>query len=119
MANVLVVDDHPDMREILSQLLTMQGHSVQVCDSGEEALRQLDDELPDALIVDDRMPGISGLDLLSQIRADSRLAKLFVVICSADSLAEPRARAAGADDFWIKGSESIFDSVTNLAAKLN
>jgi CheY-like chemotaxis protein len=84
MANVLLVDDHPDLRDVVTELLELHGHRVQVCVDGEAAVALLDREPPDAVIADDRLPGISGVELLRTIRSHPRLATIPVIIFSAD-----------------------------------
>lgn len=119
MARFLVVDDHPDMREVLTGILQHYGHTVQTCDSGEEALRMLASDLPDALIIDDKMSGLGGLEVVRRIRQDERLKKIFVIVWSADRLCRERALQGEADDFWIKGSELMLESIEQLGKKLS
>jgi CheY-like chemotaxis protein len=119
MANVLVVDDHPDLSDIVSELLEMQGHRVRVCMDAEAALEALDSECPDAVIADERLPGISGLELLRKIRKHPRLAKIPVIICSADDTPRAAAKQSGATDFWLKGSDLLLDALESLGQKLD
>jgi CheY-like chemotaxis protein len=119
MSQILVVDDHPDMREILTGMLQLYGHTVQTCDSGEAALRVLASDLPDGMIIDDQMSGLPGLDVVRRIRQDQRLKKLFVVVWSADRSCRERAFLEAADEFWVKGSESILESIEQLSKKLS
>jgi CheY-like chemotaxis protein len=120
MATVLVVDDHPDLREVLVRMLELHGHTVRACESGEAALETLSngDGKPDMVVVDDRMSGVSGLEVARQIRLDSRLNPIFVVVWSADASCQPKALAGGADDFWIKGSEAMLESIQRLEETL-
>jgi CheY-like chemotaxis protein len=118
MANVLLVDDHPDLRDVVTELLELHGHRVQVCVDGEAALAFLDREPPDAVIADDRLPGISGLELLRTIRSHPKLAKIPVIICSADDAPRVAAQQNGATDFWLKGSDVLFDGLERLGQRL-
>jgi CheY-like chemotaxis protein len=118
MAKVLLVDDHPDLRDVVTELLEMHGHRVQVCIDGEEALEHLARELPDAVIADDRLPGISGLELLRTIRRHPKLARIPVFICSADETPRDAAQQSGATDFWLKGSDVLFDGLEQLGQLL-
>jgi CheY-like chemotaxis protein len=119
MANVLVVDDHPDLSDIVTELLELHGHRVKVCMDGEAALAALDREVPDAVIADERLPGISGLELLRTIRQHPRLGKIPVIICSADETPRDAARKSGATDFWLKGSDLLLDALENLGQRLD
>jgi CheY-like chemotaxis protein len=66
---VLLVEDEPDARNLLSLMLMSYGAEVKVCASAAEALRMLDEWRPDALVSDIGMPGEDGYDLLRKIRA--------------------------------------------------
>lgn len=118
MAKVLLVDDHPDFCEALAQLLMTQGHRVEVCASGEDAQESMNSDPPLAVIADDRLPGMSGLDLLHAARQDPRFADIPFIICSAAERSRDDAIEAGATDFWLKGSDSVFDAVEQLGERL-
>jgi CheY-like chemotaxis protein len=66
---VLLVDDEPDARDLVSQMLTNYGAEVKTCASAAEAIQTLDEWQPDALVSDIGMPGVDGYDLLRKIRA--------------------------------------------------
>jgi CheY-like chemotaxis protein len=114
MARIFLVDDHPDVREVMGHLLEMHGHKVEVITSGEAALQRLAGECPDVVIADQRLPGISGVDLLKNIRRDNRLANICCVLFSADDNMRDPALEAGANSFWLKGSDTLFDSIAQL-----
>jgi two-component system, OmpR family, response regulator len=65
---VLVVDDSPDQVETEVDLLSIQGHRVRVALNGEDALRCVDAERPDVVLLDIRLPGLTGLDVARLIR---------------------------------------------------
>ncbi len=73
-------------------MLQWHQHDVISCESGEDAMRFLAREIPDATIVDDRMPGVSGLELVRQVRQDPRLANMVIIVCSADGECAQLAR---------------------------
>ena len=84
MTTVLVVDDEPDVRLVVRMILTVAGHDVAEASTGEEALAALEDGLkPDAVLLDIRMPGIDGWEVLRRVRAHPRLSTLPVVIFTA------------------------------------
>lgn len=68
--NILCVDDEPKILRILTQYLTMVGHTVKSASDGENGLRQLSQQHPsfDLIITDIRMPSMSGLELIRRIR---------------------------------------------------
>ena len=71
MTTILIVDDEKSMRDFLKILLAKEGYDVIVASDGEQALGALDGNQIDLVISDIRMPGISGLDLLAQIKDES------------------------------------------------
>jgi DNA-binding response OmpR family regulator len=67
-ASILVVDDEPQIRSMLSQFLTMRGYRVRVAQDGPTAMAMVTEELPNFVILDMYMPGMNGLELLRRIR---------------------------------------------------
>ena len=118
MATILLVDDHPDVREVVGQILELHGHRVSTADSGENAWEQMQRSAPDAVVVDQRLPGISGIELLQRMRQTPALSKVAVVLCSGDDTERDAAKSAGAFDFWLKGSDGMFDAVARLGERL-
>ena len=118
--SVLVVDDHPDTGEVLSRLLQRRGYDAVAAQSGEEALARLSHELPSVIVLDIAMPGMNGAELLREIRANSRLKNVPVVVFSADfSLERMRElMALGAQDYLVKGTagwDAILSRFTRFA----
>jgi signal transduction histidine kinase/DNA-binding response OmpR family regulator len=106
---LLIIEDEPDLRGYLTRIFTKDGYAVEAAADAESALRWLQDQMsaehpPEMLITDVMLPGESGLDLLSVIRQDERMARLPVVVLTARADAESavEAFAAGADDFVAK-----------------
>jgi CheY-like chemotaxis protein len=119
MASILLIDDHPDVQEIMARLLSIYGHQVQVCASAEIALESLETQLPEVIIADDRLPGMSGLEFLRHVHKDQRTAKLPVIIISADPSLATHAVKAGARDFWLKGADWIMERMARLDQDIN
>jgi CheY-like chemotaxis protein len=117
MAKIILVDDHKDSREIIRQLLQAKGHDVRSCESAEEAIGAIENEIPDAVITDQRLPGISGVELIQAVR--SRWAGVRVVLTSADDSKREQGLAAGAWGFWLKGSDAFFNGIDELVAELD
>jgi CheY-like chemotaxis protein len=84
--SILIVENEPDLAEIFAEILSYEGIETNVALDGEAALRWLEARVPDLLILDMHMPGLSGLDVLDAVRADPRLARLPVVAVTADVL---------------------------------
>ncbi|MBQ71305.1 MAG: hypothetical protein CMJ67_00195 [Planctomycetaceae bacterium] len=68
MAKVLVVDDKEMMRDSVATILGRRGHSVAVASGGEQAMERITEKRPDVVVTDLQMPGMSGLELLAEIR---------------------------------------------------
>jgi diguanylate cyclase (GGDEF)-like protein/PAS domain S-box-containing protein len=101
---VLVVDDERTNREILSRMLVQSGYDVLTSDNGESALDRIEEQLPDLILLDVNMPGISGFDVLKSIRARYRDTELPVLIVTADTERDSVVNAfhAGANDYITK-----------------
>ena len=69
---ILVVDDHPDIRRLLHDILTPLGYEVEGVASARTALRRLEERRPAAIVTDYRMPGLTGLDLIARLRGAGR-----------------------------------------------
>jgi class 3 adenylate cyclase/CheY-like chemotaxis protein len=103
-ARILVVDDTPANVKLLEDLLGFHGYDVEAATSGEEALAAIRDRMPDLVLLDVLMPGLSGYDVCRAIRSDASLAMLPVVMVTALEAREERVKGieAGADDFLSK-----------------
>ncbi len=92
LRSVLVVDDEPDVRLIARVVLTAADFEVREVDSGEAALAELSSgRSPDVVLLDVRMPGLDGWEVLRRIRADPALEHLPVVVFTADMGARSEA----------------------------
>ena len=101
----LVVDDFSTMRRIIKNLLHDLGYAhVTEADDGNTALPILKNGGVDFLITDWNMPGMPGLELLKQVRADAKLAKLPVLMLTAEAKREQivEAAQAGVSGYVIK-----------------
>lgn len=103
---VLVVDDYSTMRRILRNLLTQLGFTdIEEAQDGSSALEKLRTGKPvDVIISDWNMQPVSGLQLLQQVRADQKLARLPFVMVTAESSSENvvAAKKAGVSNYIIK-----------------
>ncbi len=101
---VLIVDDAMDIgRMITAALLTLDSTiQIRATPSAEEAFLELSQDPPDLLIIDIRLPGISGLDLTRKIRSRSPAVKIIQISGLNEAQVQPRALEAGADAFFQK-----------------
>ncbi|HEX4956174.1 MAG TPA: response regulator [Thermoanaerobaculia bacterium] len=104
MAKVLIVDDDPDIVGIVRLLFETAGHQVATTLDPRRALDLAEDFPADAMVLDVMMPGMSGWEVLEEVRGSNRLQGLPVLMLSAIGDAENRTRGlrAGADDFLPK-----------------
>jgi CheY-like chemotaxis protein len=104
MPTVLVVDDDPMFREVVSAILAGAGHRVLVAGCVQEAIATLQLEKPDVILTDQMMPDLDGLSLVHRLRADREWSAVRVIIVSAKATPDDmeRARRAGADDYLVK-----------------
>lgn len=99
---ILIVDDDPNIREVLSVLLGSEGYSVDQAEDGEEALKKVDeDKNIDLVILDIMMPGMSGVDVCAYIRKKSPVPVLFLTAKSQDQ-DKVEAYTEGGDDYLVK-----------------
>ncbi|MCI0437399.1 MAG: response regulator [Gemmatimonadetes bacterium] len=101
----LVVDDDARSRELLQQLLMLDGYEVRAVGGGHAALALLADEVPDVAVIDLRMPGMDGVQLCRKIRGLARPGRdLPVVVLTGmdDDASRQAAVDAGADDVLVK-----------------
>ena len=98
-ANVLIVDDSSIMVDTLNSILSSEGCYVEACLDAEAGWERLTagiagkDAVPDLLLLDLNMPGLDGMALLGRIRAEERLARLPVIIITAETDPWTRSRA--------------------------
>lgn len=112
---VLVVDDDPTSRRLMSHILKREGYDVATAGDGQDALDLMADDPADILITDRMMPNMDGVELLKAVRQSPTYGHIPVVIVTANSDArdQPEAEAAGATAFLTKpvGSTELLATV--------
>src|SRR5262245_36038319 len=91
MKHILVVDDDLALRDAIARVLRDEGYAVSTAANGAQALTQVQDALPDGVLLDLAMPEVDGETFLRVCRDDPRLANLAIAICSTSG----RAREIG------------------------
>jgi DNA-binding response OmpR family regulator len=101
---VLVVEDDPDIADLIRRYLHKGGFEVDVCGSGRDALRAVAARQPDLLVLDLMLPEVSGLEICRMVRSDEKTAAIPIIMVTAR--AEESERIAGldlgADDYLAK-----------------
>ena len=112
MSKILIVDDEEHIRFLYSEELAEVGYEVITAESGEGLLEQIEAERPDLVVLDIKMVGYNGLDLLQDIR--NRFYNLPVVLCTAYDTFKEDMKSIAADFYVIKS----FD-LTELKKKIS
>jgi DNA-binding NarL/FixJ family response regulator len=118
---ILIVDDDPAMRELLSSLLKQAGFPTRQAATGEEALAGARGEPPRLVLLDVRLPGVSGYEVCRELR--ERFGEGLPIVFISGERVEPFDRAAGlllgADDFVVKpfAPEELIARVRRLVAR--
>jgi DNA-binding response OmpR family regulator len=99
-ARIVVVDDHPFIVDILSQILTREGYTVASASDGREGLTLIQKIQPDLVLIDWSLPGLGGIDVIKQLRATGN--RLRIITITANASARYTALHYGSDDFLTK-----------------
>jgi DNA-binding response OmpR family regulator len=103
-SRVLIVEDEPDIRDLVVHHLKREGYQVSAASSGEEALRQVQAAPPDLVLLDLMMPAMDGLEVCRRLRQDPATAMLPIVMLTAkgDEVDRVLGLEIGADDYVVK-----------------
>ena len=102
--NILIVDDDPLNRRLLTKSLENDGHRTTQFDNGFAALAAIGEDPPDLVLLDIEMPGLDGIEVLERLKADAELRHVPVIMISGvdDNASVVRCIEAGAEDFLPK-----------------
>ena len=101
---ILVVEDEPDIRELLDFSISRSGFSVIEAETAEDALKVLDRGTPELIIIDWMLPGMDGIDLAKQLRSDELTKDLPIIMLTARGEEADKLRSfeVGIDDYVTK-----------------
>lgn len=99
MAEILIVDDEPDVRFILKIAFQSAGHQIVEAHHGVAALERVKDSRPDLVVTDLMMPVLDGLELIQRLRSDPETAAIPILVLSSQARATSDADAAVAKPF--------------------
>lgn len=105
MAKILIIEDHPDTRELLRLMLEMEGYEIIEATAGEEGVSIAKEFAPDLILMDISLAGkINGREAAQQLRSDSRFDETIIVALTAHAMKEDREEtlANGCDVYWTK-----------------
>ena len=101
---ILVVEDESDVAQLLAYNLEAEGYVVECVERGDEAVLRLAENVPDLVILDWTLPGVSGLEICRRLRAREKTRTLPVILVTARGKEDERVRglSIGADDYVVK-----------------
>ena len=107
-ANILVVDDTPDNLRLLSAMLTERGYKIRKALNGQTALKTVQTALPDLILLDINMPGMTGYEVCQQLKVDAQTQTVPIIFISAlnDVLDKVKAFSVGGADYITKPFQS-------------
>jgi adenylate cyclase len=113
---VLVADDNPNSRQLVKDIIEMSGYEPVVAIDGPSALAAAQSQTPDLVILDVNMPGMSGFEVCTMLKADEKLAQIPIIMLTAMADIDNRVAGLGlgADDYMAKPF-----SPRELAARIN
>jgi len=102
--HILVIEDEPAQMELISYNLEAQGFQVTRADNGEDGLLQVKEILPDLIVLDWMLPGVSGIEVCRQVKKHKTTRKVPVIMLTARGEEADRVRGldTGADDYVVK-----------------
>lgn len=102
-ASILIVEDHPTMREAMRLVLEHEGFEINAAADGQSALNMARSDPPDLMFLDMNLPGASGADILQQLKSDPQTAPIRVIVITAvGEEGREFALSLGADEYFTK-----------------
>ena len=121
MPKILIAEDEPDIRDLVAFTLRFAGYEVVAGNNGEEAVQIASREFPDLILLDVRMPRMTGYDACRAIKANSELKDIPVVFLSAKGQESEIQTGldAGAEEYLLKpfAPDQLTDRVRAILAK--
>lgn len=117
-ANILIAEDDAVLREVYIKKFTLSGYEIRVASNGEEALKQVEEEKPDILILDIHMPVIDGFTVLENFPKENRPFPVIMLTNFGDDKSRKRGDELGADDFFVKSEMTIKSLITMVDSLL-
>jgi two-component system, OmpR family, alkaline phosphatase synthesis response regulator PhoP len=104
MPKILIIDDEPDVRDIIRYNLVKEGHELETAENGIEGLQKVETFRPDLIILDMMMPGMDGVEVCHNIRSNPKNNNIVVCFLSArnEDYSQVAGLESGADDYLAK-----------------
>ena len=102
--HVLVIEDEPAQREVLSYNLNAEGYRVTTAENGEQGLLVVAEDAPDVIVLDWMLPHVSGIEICRQLktRNDTRTIPIIMLSARSEEVDKVRGLETGADDYVVK-----------------
>ncbi len=121
MAKILIAEDEPDIRDLVAFTLRFAGYEVVTASNGEEAVLLAPRENPDLILMDVRMPRMTGYDACRLIKSEERLKDIPVVFLSAKGQENEiqTGLVAGAEEYMLKpfALDQLIERVRSILSK--
>ena len=120
MIKFLIVDDEPDVVDSVSELFTLRNYNVITATSGTKALEMVKKEKPNIIILDIRMPDISGMDVLKEVRKTYPKIRVIMLTGVEDDATRQMAMGLGASGYLTKpySYSELLDMSRNLIQEI-
>jgi CheY-like chemotaxis protein len=104
MAKILIVEDNPKNREMLSRRLIKRGYEIVMAEDGQEGIDMTTSETPDLILLDMSLPVIDGWDVARQLKADDATQHIPIIALTAHAMSGDREKTieAGCDEYETK-----------------
>lgn len=115
-SKILIVEDDDFLRSLAVSKVTNEGHDVSVAANGEEAVNLLQTEVPDLVLLDLMLPGLSGFEVLQNIKSNPNLSDTKVIVFSNLGADEDiiKAKQIGADEYMVKSNFTLDELVAKI-----
>ena len=118
---ILIVEDHPDSRDLLALLLRERGHTVYTAEDGREGLKFISLDKPDLIITDLNMPHLDGIEMIKALREQMECKELPVIVVTAHGSGKIRqAIEVGASEAIYKpiDCDLLFSAIDRLLVSM-
>jgi len=118
---ILIVDDEPDILDILSYNLEKEGYDLMLANNGEKAISKANEFKPDLILLDIMMPKKDGIEVCRELRQKSKFSNTYIVFLTArgEEFSEVAGFEAGGDDYVVKPirPRSLMSRIKNILKK--
>ncbi|MGE5521142.1 MAG: response regulator [Candidatus Dadabacteria bacterium] len=114
MYKILLIDDDPDVRSVMSILLKQHQYDVDTASSKEEAFKKLGENRPSVILLDVLLSGVDGREICREIKTDENTRQIPIIMFSAHPSAADKIDTYGADDFISKpiNTENLLEKLS-------